>query len=106
MKKKITIKDWNFIGKCNPAQKWCRCFCNYYLIKRNDNMFVRKAYLSWFAYIIIFIPIHVLQIFTCMWDGGIKEFTILDRYIGFDYIYSDSLAFSRAKEIWDKYERK
>lgn len=31
-KKKITQKDWTYIGKYNRAAKWCRPICSYYLI--------------------------------------------------------------------------
>ena len=88
-KKKITSKDWTYIGKCNYAAKWCRRLCSYTLIKADDDTFKRVQTISLFAYLIIFIPVHVLQIFTCVWDGGLKEFVIFSRYISrkeyFDY---------------------
>ena len=31
MKKNITRKDWEYIGKYNPAAKWLRPLCSYTL---------------------------------------------------------------------------
>ena len=99
-KKKISLKEWSYIGKCNYAEKWCRPFCVYMLTKPDDISFVREQKLNLLAYIIIFIPIHILQVFLCLWDGGLKEFTILERTIGSDYLGKGDLAFERALKVW------
>ena len=100
-KKKITSKDWTYIGKCNYAAKWCRRLCSYALIKEDDDTFKRVQTISLFAYLIIFIPVHILQIFTCVWDGGLKEFVIFSRYIGSDTLQKGSQAFERSCEVWN-----
>jgi hypothetical protein len=100
-KKKISLKDWTYIGKCNYAANWCRSLCSYTLIKQDDETFVRDQKLNILMYILLFIPIHLLQLFTCLWDGGLKEFIILKRTIGQDYIEKGQLAFERASQIWN-----
>ena len=35
-----------------------------------------------------------------MWDGGLKEFIIFSRNLGYDTISHGSSAFSRAEEVW------
>ena len=100
-KKKITIKDWTYIGKCNYAAKWCRRLCSYTLIKVDDNTFKRVQTISLFAYLVIFLPIHLIQIFTCMWDGGLKEFVIFNRYLGADLLQKGAPAYERANEVWN-----
>jgi hypothetical protein len=103
-KTKITLKDWTYIGKGNHAAKWCRRLCSYYLIK-HDKAFVREQKLNLLSYIIIFIPIHILQAFVCMWDGGLREFTILNRNLGRDLITKDMVPYERAVQVWTKYDK-
>jgi hypothetical protein len=104
MKKRITLKDWTYIGKCNHAAKWCRPICSYRLVKK-DIDFIREQKMGWPWYIIVFIPVHILQAFACIWDGGLKEFTILGRDIGYDVLTRGSPAYTRAEEIWNKYNK-
>lgn len=101
-KKKITLEDWTYIGKFNHAAKWCRPLCSYQLVKEDDVTFKRVQYMPLFIYLLIFIPVHLLQAFVCMWDGGLKEFIIFDRYLGCDTLSKGSDAFKRAEEIWNK----
>lgn len=100
-KKRITLKEWTFIGKYNHAAKWCRRFCSYTLTKIDDHTFKRTQRVNILAYIIIFIPIHVLQALVCMWDGGLKEFIIFNRYLGTDTLPKGSEAFKRAEVVWN-----
>jgi hypothetical protein len=105
MKKRISRKEWEYIGKYNPAAKWLRPFCSYTLVKESDNEFIRVCRISWPVYLLIFIPVHLIQAFYCMWDGGLKEFEIEGRHIGYDNIKERGInegAYSKAKEIWEK----
>ena len=106
MKKRISLKEWIYIGKYNHAAKWCRRLCSYTLIKKDEKTFVREQKINWLAYIIIFIPIHILQAFVCMWDGGLKEFIICSRNLGYDTLPKSTDAFDRAEQVWsgDKIE--
>lgn len=99
-KKRISLKDWTYIGKYNHASKWCRSLCSYWLVKEDDKTFKRIQNINIFSYIIIFIPIHVLQALVCMWDGSLKEFIIFERKLGYDTLAKGSEAFSRAEQIW------
>jgi hypothetical protein len=101
LKKKISSKDWTYIGRYNYAAKWLRPLCSYSLIKENDNMFRREQKVGWHLYLILFIPVHVLQALWCLWDGGLKEFEINKRYLGSDVLVSGSECFMRAEEIWN-----
>lgn len=105
MKKRITLKDWAYIGKLNHAAKWCQPICSYSLIKEDDNTFKRVQKMSWLWYFIIFIPVHILNVFVCLWDGGLKEFIILGRDIGYDILAKGSPAHIRAEEIWNKHSK-
>ena len=100
-KKKITLADWTEIGKYNPAAKWLRPFCSYTLTKEPDGRFKREQRVGWPVYLIIFIPVHILQLLFCLWDGGIKEFEISERYIGGDWLTPGSGSFEKAEKIWN-----
>lgn len=101
MKKKISLKEWTFIGRYNHAAKWCRKLCSYYLIKEDNKTFRRVQKVNIFNYILIFIPIHLLQVLVCMWDGGLKEFVIFNRHLGEDILNKGSESFARAEAVWD-----
>lgn len=102
MKKKcISLKEWTYIGKYNCAAKWCRPLCSYYLIKESDTTFKRVQNISIPVYGLIFLPVHLLQAIVCMWDGGLKEFTILNRHLNYDILVEGSEAFSRAEAVWN-----
>jgi hypothetical protein len=100
--KRITLKEWTYIGKYNPAAKWLRPFCVYTLSKKG-NCFTRECKMSILLYLILFIPVHILQAFYCMWDGGLKEFSIEDRYLGYDnFLPFNEESYNHALEIWEK----
>lgn len=101
MKKKITLKEWTYIGKLNYAAKWCRWLCSYELINKDEKTYIREQKINLFAYAFIFIPIHILQALVCMWDGGLKEFVIFSRMLGSDILHKSTLAFDRAEEVWN-----
>jgi hypothetical protein len=75
--------------------------CSYQLVKEDDKTFKRVQEISWPIYLLIFIPVHLLQAFVCMWDGGLKEFIIFSRNIGYDILSKGSESFQRAEEVWN-----
>lgn len=101
MKKKITYADWTKIGKLNYAAKWLRPLCTYVIIKKDDNTFRREQYLNVFLYALLFIPVHLIQALMLIWDGGLKEFTVAKRFLGYDILSRGSEAFSRTEQIWE-----
>ena len=106
MKKRITLRDWTYIGIYNPVAKWARPLASYTL-EEFDGGFRRECKIPMWLYLIIFIPVHLLQFFYCMWDGGLREFSIEGRHIGYDDIKErgiNSGCYPKAKEIWEKYK--
>lgn len=108
MKKNITLKDWTYIGQYNPARKWLRPLCSYSLEQLEDGGFRRIIKIGLIPYLLMFIPLHLLQALCCMWDGGLKEFEIEPRLLGYDDFHEtwggNRGAFPRAKEIWEKHK--
>jgi hypothetical protein len=100
-KVKITLDEWTELGQYNYAAKWVRRFCRYDLIKESDFTFKREQRIGLVAYLIMFIPAHIIQAFWCMWDGGLREFEFAERYLGGDWITAGELAFERAEKIWN-----
>lgn len=101
MKKKISLKEWTYIGRYNYAAKWCRWLCSYYLVKEDDKTFNRVQNINIFNYLLIFIPVHLLQAIVCLWDGGLKEFIIFSRALGEDRLVKGSESFLRAETVWN-----
>lgn len=101
LKKKISRKDWTEIGRYNYAVKWLQPFCDYCLIKELDGRFKREQRVNIIAYCLIFIPVHILQALWRMWDGGLKEFEINERYLGGDWMVPGSESYNRAEKIWN-----
>jgi hypothetical protein len=101
MKKKITYDDWIYINKYNYAAKWLRHLCVYTLTREPNGRFRREQRIGWPVYLILFIPVHILQAISCIWDGGLKEFEIIERYLGGDWTMPGCEPFDRAKEVWE-----
>ena len=100
-KVKISYDEWTEIGKYNYAAKWLRNMCDYTLVKESDTKFRREQRVGLFPYLLIFIPVHILQALLLMWDGGLKEFEFAERYLGSDLLQSGSFSFAIAEEIWN-----
>ena len=100
VKKKITLKEWTYIGKFNYAAKWCRPFCTYTLSLLDSQTFEREQKVNLLAYILMFIPLHILQVFVLVWDGGLKEFEVFKRKLGKDTLTKGSPAYDKAREIF------
>lgn len=98
---KITLDEWTDIGQYNHAAKWLRRFCRYDLIKEPDGRFKREQRIGLAAYLIMFIPVHIIQALWCIWDGGLKEFEFAERYLGGNWFIPWEAAFERAEKIWN-----
>ena len=107
MKKRISLKEWTYIGKNNSASKWIRPFC-VYTLEEDDTVFRREVRVGLTLYLLLFIPLHLLKAFYLMWDGGLREFKIEGRLVDRQSLYScwDGKAYARAQEIWEKKNKK
>ena len=101
MKKRISLKEWESIGRYNYARKIFRPFCSYFLLKKDNGNFVRLQYVGFPLYAIFFIPLHLLQIICLFWSGGLKDFEIMERHIGQEVLCYNTSAWKRANEIWE-----
>ena len=107
--KKIKYEDAAYIRRYKKRHTFEKYFCNWFLANRSQNSGSMRLYVKWWAYIILFIPVHIIQICACIWDGGLKEFRIEPRCASYSNIIGLSnggpdTEFGRFKEVWDKYE--
>jgi len=106
VKKRIALKDWNRIGTYNSGAKWVRPFCVYTLEEVQPGTIRQEIKIGWFAYLLMFIPVHIFKVFWCMWDGGLKEFEIEGRNLTHHYLYESDSPFcdyyKKAKEILER----
>ena len=107
---KIKYEDAAYIYRYKNRHIFEKYFCNWFLIEKGQNFGYMRMYVKWWAYIILFIPIHIVKACACIWDGGLREFRIESRCVHYSNIVglsSDGLTteFGRFKEIWDKYEK-
>ncbi len=50
------------------------------------------------VYILLFVPAHIIQMFLCMWDGGLKNFSIESRTYGTMNVWKDSERYKKFLE--------
>ena len=101
MKKKITKEQWSYIGKLNYAKDWVKPFCTYTLVKSSDVTYRRQQKLITFVWVLIFVPIHILEFFYLLWDGGLKEFEIMKNLVDEDVLVKGSDSYKRADEVFN-----
>lgn len=100
--KKITYKEWNKIGRFSYASKSLQKICNHKLEQTECGDYRRHQSVKLIPYILMFIPLHLIKIFVCAWDGGLKEYSIEPRKLGTDYLSKGSDCWKRADEIYNK----
>ena len=104
---RITHHEVNYIMRRTKPHNFERLFCYWTIQKENNNSGWLRCYMKWWAYILLFIPVHILKLFMCMWDGGIKEFYFEPRRMnsyGITGLTSDDARteFGRFKSVWEK----
>lgn len=106
--KKISYKEAAYIRRYKKNHFGEKYLCNWYIEKNNSCSGTMRLYVKWWAYILAFIPVHLIQMVWCMWDGGLKEFGIEPRMCNYSNIVGiskddSSTEFGRFKEVWEKH---
>lgn len=99
MKKKITSKERATINRMHYSAKWARPFMNYFLDETDGGNFILYETVKLWVYILLFIPLHLLQALHCMWDGGLCEFELCSIVVGYHQLAWGSKSWESACEI-------
>ena len=99
--KKVTRKERQSLGYYS-CSNWVKPFINSYLKETEGGNFVLIDKVNLLIYLLLFIPIHLLQALCCIWDGGLKEFEICSRKISIHTLSWGSKSWTRACEILGK----
>ena len=75
---KISYKDFAYLMNYEMRHPFIKYCCNCYAIERDASV-ILTAKVKWLFYILLFIPVHILIFFYCLWDGGIKDFGRWER---------------------------
>lgn len=107
--KKIKYEDAAYIRRYKKRHTFEKYFCNWFLVNKSQNCGQMRMYVKWWAYIILFIPIHLAKVGACIWDGGLREFSFEPRCVHYSNVVGlsndgSNTEFGRFKEVWDKYE--
>ena len=106
--KKISYNDVAYICHFKENHFFRKHFCNNYIWMNNPNTGKMKCVIKIWFYILIFIPIHIIDFICLLWDDGIKHFKIMSRNVRTDTITGltsdndDTTTFGRFKQVYNK----
>lgn len=99
--KKISYEDYNWIGN-KSVSHWIARMCKYELWKDGGGNYLIDIYVNLPIYILLCIPVHVVEFFRCAWDGGLKHFCPVSRFIGNEFLCYGSARWEKADAIYNK----
>jgi hypothetical protein len=82
----------------------CNSLINFYLKEAEGGGYRLIEEVNLWAYILMFIPIHLTQLILCIWDGGLKTFEISGRIGVQDYLAWGSIRWKVANDILKVYD--
>ncbi len=111
MEKKITWKDYCYMTRRNNPHWFQRLTCTYHLYRgtAGGGHYEGRRKVRWFWYLLLWLPLQLMNMLYCMWDGGLREWDWdlprVDRGSPFyvcDAKYEDS-NYNRMNKIWESY---
>ena len=106
--KKISYNDVAYICRFKENHFFRKYFCNNYIWMNNPNTGKMKCVIKIWFYILIFIPVSIIDFVCLLWDGGIKHFEIMSRNVRTDIVTGltsdndDTTTFGRFKQVYNK----
>ena len=85
--KKISYKDFAYLMNYKRRHPFIKYCCNCYLEERDASVLL-TAKVKWPVYILLFVPVHIIIFFYCLWDGGIKEYDMWERTMTSFHLYT------------------
>lgn len=77
---------------------------NFYLKDVEGGGYYLTEEVKLWAYILLFVPVHLAQLILCIWDGGLKTFEINDRVSFQEYLSFGSVCWKAANKVLKIYE--
>lgn len=88
----------------NSALPWIKPFCNYYLKKKKDIFYIIQR-VNIIIYLIIFIPLNLLNLFYCLWNEGLKNFEFITPILTKQKIHATYSIYKDISNLYDKYKK-
>lgn len=108
---KIKFTDAQYILRRKKPHRIERLCCYWTISAKGMNSGKMKCKVHWLAYILLFLPVHLVELGTCLWDGGLKTFTFASRTIhnynvvGFPSDGEDT-QFGCFMRVWERVSKK
>lgn len=94
--KKINYEQCATLLNYSKKHPFERIACNHYIAENSACVrVITKIKLP--VYILLFVPIHLLQAIALIWDGGLKEFSIESRTSN-HLVWKDSKGYKKFSE--------
>lgn len=100
---KLTKEEKKEFKKYSP--NFSNPLINFYLKEAGGGGYCLTEEVKLWVYILAFIPIHLVQLIICIWDGGLKTFEISGRIVvQDDYLAWGSISWKAANKILKIYD--
>lgn len=97
--RKISYDNWADIRRYKEFHRDEAIGYKFYLYHFENDVYQARAIGKWWVYILLFIPAHILNFFYCLWDGGLRDFSIERRPRLSSTIYPKDKAHEVCEEI-------
>lgn len=98
MKKRITNKEYKTIGR-NIVANWAVPMCNFTLEETAGGNYEVITEIKTLPYLFLFIPVHLVELVRCIWDGGLITFRLVSKHLGRVHYSWGSECWKRAEKI-------
>lgn len=98
MKKRITSKQYKAIGRTNVVE-WAMPLCNFTLEETAGGNYEVITKMKTLPYLLLCIPVNLIELARCIWDGGLITFEFVRKPIGRVHYSWGSECWKKADEI-------
>lgn len=96
--KKISYKELAILFGYKKNHMIEKLACNHYIEDNNDYSVKVISKVKMPVYILLFVPVCILQALALMWDGGLKNFSIESRTYGTTNVWKDTERYKKFLE--------
>ncbi len=96
--KKISYEEYAILLGYKKNHMIEKIACNHYIEDNDDYSVNVISKVKMPVYILLFIPANIIQMLWCMWDGGLKNFSIEPRTYGTMNVWKDTERYKKFLE--------